>query len=310
MQKLEINKNKFRTQVKFADKAARLVLGELFRNHRPADRTLSGFFRENRQCGSKDRQFISESIYALLRYWGILRCFLPAERREELEKGNIRLGAQELPALFFAALYLDFQFIPWADALAAEVNIPWPKPANGPSASLLDRAEALAERFGHPGGFSLEMLVPEWVREKLPADFPMERFLDDLQRRPPMWLRAQCGDTAELLDELAEAGLNFRIHEKMENAIAVENSRVNLLRLKPSGRASLKFRIWRASASVWRQTPNAKAAGGMPVRGQGARRCSWRILWRAPERSLPVIYGSTNWKICVSAPAARGSRIS
>ena len=232
MQKSELNRNKFRTQVKFADKAARQVLGELFRNHRPADRTLSVFFRENRQCGSKDRQFISESIYALLRYWGILRQFLPEERRVELENGNIRLGVQELPALFFAALYLDFQFIPWANALAEEVNIPWPKPANGPAATMLDRAEALAERFGHPGGFSLEMLVPEWVREKLPADFPMERFLDDLQRRPPMWLRCQCDDLPGMLDELAAAGLNFRCHERMEKAVAVENSRVNLFTLE------------------------------------------------------------------------------
>lgn len=86
-------------------------------------RALSGFFRENRQLGSRDRQFISESVYALLRGWGVLRKFLPEERRAGLESGEIRIGRVELDALIFAALYLEGTNLQQAGVLAAELGI-------------------------------------------------------------------------------------------------------------------------------------------------------------------------------------------
>ena len=100
----DLNAKKFRSQMKSCGNAARAVLEAVFGGRRPADRALSGFFRENRQLGSRDRQFISESVYALLRGWGVLRKFLPEERRAGLESGEIRIGRVELDALIFAAL--------------------------------------------------------------------------------------------------------------------------------------------------------------------------------------------------------------
>ena len=73
----ELNAKKFRSQMKSCGNALRIVLEAVFGQGKPADRALSGFFRENRQLGSRDRQFISESVYALLRGWGVLRRFLP-----------------------------------------------------------------------------------------------------------------------------------------------------------------------------------------------------------------------------------------
>lgn len=91
---LELDQKKFHSLLKSTGNAARTVLAAVFGSRRPADRVLSTWFRDNRRCGSRDRRFISESIYALLRNWGLLRRFLPAERLAEIESGTIRLGAR------------------------------------------------------------------------------------------------------------------------------------------------------------------------------------------------------------------------
>ena len=120
---LELDQKKFHSLLKSTGSAARTVLAAVFGSRRPADRVLSTWFRDNRRCGSRDRRFISESIYALLRNWGLLRRFLPAERLAEIESGTIRLGRAELDALLFGALYLDAHDLPTARLLARELNL-------------------------------------------------------------------------------------------------------------------------------------------------------------------------------------------
>jgi len=227
----DLNAKKFRSQMKSCGNAARAVLEAMFLRGKPADRTLSGFFRENRQLGSRDRQFISEAIYSLLRGWGILRKFLPAERRGEIESGSIRIGRAELDALIYAALYLDGSNLPAADAIAKELGLAWPKPDPEAASPFLGRADALAKVFGTPVEFSEADLVPDWVIPMLPPDFPAERFLADLRRRPPMWLRIQTRDRDRLAAELQGCGLALHRHERVENAFAVENPKVNLFTL-------------------------------------------------------------------------------
>lgn len=227
----ELNAKKFRSQMKSCGNALRIVLEAVFGQGKPADRTLSGFFRENRQLGSRDRQFISESVYALLRGWGVLRRFLPEERRGELESGSIRIGRVELEALVFAALYLDGSNLPAADALAKELGIPWPKPDPDAASPFLAKADALAVVFGVSVRFSDRDLVPEWVLSMLPAEFPAERFLADLRRRPPMWLRAQTPELDRLAAELQNCGAELRRQERVPNAFAVVQPKINLFTL-------------------------------------------------------------------------------
>lgn len=224
---LELDQNKFHSLLKSAGNAARTVLGAVFGNRKPADRVLSAWFRENRRCGSRDRRFISESIYALLRNWGMLRRFLPADRLAEIESGNIRLGRAELDALLFGALYLDDRDREAAKMLAQELKLSCPKAVPAPD-PLLGRAKALSKLFGVTVEFRMADLVPEWVADALPADFPFDRFLADLRRRPPMWLRAQCDDPVKLAEELAAAGLSVRSHERIASALRVNDPRVNL----------------------------------------------------------------------------------
>ena len=151
--KNDLDPRKFKSQLKAAGNATRQVFEELFGNHRPADRAVSAWLRENRQYGSRDRQFITETLYALLRYWGMLRRFLPQERREEIESGTIRIGRTELEALFFAALYLEGSDLDAADAIARQLELPWPKMPKDADIPLVARANALAELFRMQGEF-------------------------------------------------------------------------------------------------------------------------------------------------------------
>ncbi len=228
--KNELDPRKFKSQLKSAGAAARQVLEELFARRRPADRAVSGWLRENRQCGSRDRQFITETLYALLRYWGMLRRFLPPERRAEIESGSIRIGRTELDALFFAALYLDGSSLPEADAIAKLLELPWPTMPQNAACPLVARANALASVFGCEADFSLDHLVPEWTFTLLEPEFPRAEYLETLTGRPPMWLRAQTPDREHLAAELQAAGLRVRRHEQIVEAIAAEG-KINLFTL-------------------------------------------------------------------------------
>ena len=227
---LELNLNKFRSQLKSANLAARTVLQAVFGSGKPADRVLSAWLRENRQCGSRDRQFIGEAVYAMLRYWGLLRKFLPAERLAEIERGEIRLARLELDALLFAALYLDYRNLPAADAIARELGFPWPKPDREARNQLLARAGALGKIFGVDAVFADGDLLPQWIATHLPEGLDRERFLADLAARPPMWLRMQTAETDHLVADLSAAGLSVSRHGKIADAVAV-TGRVNLFTL-------------------------------------------------------------------------------
>lgn len=228
----ELSVKKLKSQVKAGGNALRAVLRAVFGEGKPADRALSGFFRENRQYGSRDRQFVSESVYALLRSWGILRRFLPEERRAELESGMVRIGRAELDALLFGALYLEGVNLPAADLLAKELGVPWPKPDPDNPSPFLAKAEALGVSFGMKLRFADRDLVPEWVFSLLPGEFPADRFLSDLRRRPPMWLRIQSPDLDRLAAELRSCGTELLRQARIPNALGIVNPKVNLYTLE------------------------------------------------------------------------------
>ena len=62
-EKKHLAPEKFRAQLNLLNDAARRVLSTGFGRKMPADRILAAYFRENRRCGSRDRAFISETVY-------------------------------------------------------------------------------------------------------------------------------------------------------------------------------------------------------------------------------------------------------
>ena len=60
------------------------------------------------------------------------------------------------------------------------------------------------------------------------ADCDLERLAEYLQKRPPLWLRAQNGDVKSLLESLKSDEIEAGCHPYAKNAVCVESARVNL----------------------------------------------------------------------------------
>ncbi len=156
---------------------------------RPADRSLSEFWRAHRSCGGRDRSYISEAVYAVWRNWGYLRDKLPEKRRDEVEKGG-KLSPEE--ALNMLVL--------------AEKGFPAGRPAK----------------------------FPEWVKHQVMPGFDLDGYALSVMKRPPMFIRLQCGGEAEreiVKKELAGAGLKFSEVDNFPAALAV-SGKVNLFTLE------------------------------------------------------------------------------
>ena len=73
------------------------VLGQTLLKRRPADRSLSSAFYEHHEFGARDRRLISETLFAVLRWWGWLRHLMPRpfveawERRDESARLQLTL---------------------------------------------------------------------------------------------------------------------------------------------------------------------------------------------------------------------------
>ena len=217
-------------QLNLLDEALRRVLTGIFGRRQHSDRVLSAYFRENRRCGSRDRAFISEAVYALLRNWGFLRKYLPAERLEELESGTIHFTSRELAALVMAGCYISGD-MGTADLIrsARELFNSLPPPAGTPER----RARQMADCFSTAVSIAAGDLLPDWVKEALPADLDKETFINALGARPPIYLRLQC--TAEernaVIDELVQHDAEINEVPEVKEALAVR-AKVNMYSLE------------------------------------------------------------------------------
>ncbi len=83
---------------------------EINRSDRPADRIIDYFFRERKYLGSKDRRFISETIYGMLRH------------RTRIDWGIASSGVSASP-LFQCLTYLVLDHKMSIQQIASEVNV-------------------------------------------------------------------------------------------------------------------------------------------------------------------------------------------
>lgn len=226
-EKKHLAPEKFRAQLNLLNDAARKVLCTGFGRKMPADRILASYFRENRRCGSRDRAFISETIYSALRYWGFIREYLPEDRRNEIESGSVKLNARELSALMMSGCFISSdQFN--AAAIVDAAGLPsLPRMLNNPCA----RANQMAEYFGCDIRLHDEKILPDWIKELLPENLDKENFLKLLAARPPVWIRLQCSDPEEVMKELLSVGAEAVKHPTLADAVRVR-SKTNLYSLQ------------------------------------------------------------------------------
>jgi len=80
------NKNlpthKLQAQSKAVTQTLRHILYQVFIEGAPADRTLSRHLRSHKEYGSRDRRLITESVFAVFRWWGWLRFVIDEKHRE------------------------------------------------------------------------------------------------------------------------------------------------------------------------------------------------------------------------------------
>lgn len=168
----------------------------------PADAALAEWLRGRPSAGARDRRLIRSAIFAEIRWHGWVRCI------------------DDPPARLAIALALD-----GLPELAQQIN-PDLAPMPPPSADLSDLSHWLTALM--PGrAFPPEDLVPSWIWEEIPEDGRPHfriRFLESLQRRPPLWLRARFGRLREALEALRKAGVEACEHPRVANAIRVDGA--------------------------------------------------------------------------------------
>lgn len=177
----------------------------------PADAWLSAWFRARPSCGSRDRRFLSDTLFSCLRWRGWIGTVA--------ERGAL--------ALFAAHQLQAGEPDPLADALAGAAGLPAESLPPLAGRSLAGKAEALAPFFGGEP-LPVARLVPDWVPARLaappgedPARF-FERCVDSFQARPPLWLLALGLPGADLAERLRARGRSAQAEPRLPGAVRVD----------------------------------------------------------------------------------------
>lgn len=146
---------KLKTQCANCEKALEAVFHAVFAERKVLDRTLSAYFRSNKQLGSRDRQLISEGIYAVFRHLGIVIKLMSPDAQKKLLTSGIADSRFTGKMLYCALLLSQCRF--------AAMNI-WCDPDNAPRINHTDSIEnqgnALLKFFGVPKTLSDEDFIP------------------------------------------------------------------------------------------------------------------------------------------------------
>lgn len=219
------------------------VLWESLARGRPADRALAATLRDNRQLGSRDRRLLSETVFAALRWWGWIGPLAPAPFRAALAAGREGAGSDQPPelraaawaSLLGAAWVLEGGEVPPAAGLWLGLALPQARTALAadPGMTLEQRRALLAPFLSALGALPAPAsLLPDWAPALIDCPRPLDELLEWLQRRPPVWLRAQTADLEGLVRELREAGVEVQPHPRLAPALCTPPPRVNLRTLE------------------------------------------------------------------------------
>ena len=208
--------------------AVREVLKGLFSSQTiPADRVLSDFYRNHRNCGSRDRNQINSAVFALLRYWGFLREIMPQAVREKVESGKIQLQSRDIFAMLLFALVTDNAPVETTRELAAIAEVP---EVLIDSSDPIERAEKASEIFGERRKFCYASLTPDF-KDLVPQDWDYGSYCQRLGKRPPLWIRAASPSAlSQITHELTSANLEFYQHGEL--SFAITSGKVNLQQLE------------------------------------------------------------------------------
>lgn len=222
---------------RLADVTSRLAVDveqAVFQMHRRADRTLAAALRPLRDLAAPDQRFVSQSVFAVFRWWGWIE----------------PLGLRKPEARLLVAALLDSSSVhpvcrAWARAIGRD---PDRLVALGDAPTWSARAEGLRRLLaGQAVTADPWRLFPPWLREHLPmppgggsAKTRFVEFLLALQAKPSLWVRAQGPDAARVWPELQELGVRPWIHRHIKLAARLESD-VDVYHLPPFVRGALEI---------------------------------------------------------------------
>jgi 16S rRNA (cytosine967-C5)-methyltransferase len=181
----------------------------------PADRALRNYFAENRQCGSKDRRFIGNCLYALYRWYGWIGSVIPETRPDE------PIDCPDFCKAVALAFWLegdDSNSVYLNTLEKSGLDLP-------PTESELDaQAGIISGIIG--SDISVSNLVPSWFKAELSA-----RDYEALQSRPPVWIRIRKDYIQEVVGDLKNNDVEFTQHAKVRTAVSI-TKRANLAAFK------------------------------------------------------------------------------
>ena len=237
--------NRIATQARVCAQVVLTVLAETLRERHPADRTLRDLLAQNRQFGSRDRRIISETLFSVLRWWGWLRKMAPVSLAPAAEGETAPvLHSADWYGLFAAAWLLENRFeLPpsvafWLRESGTLPDIFFGLPADAPVAERRKYLRPFFKDQPMPS-LTVEELLPSWLEDELmplPEGHTILELTEWAQRRPPVWLRAQCKDLLQLkavVERESEGAVKLLPHPVFKGAFAIRHAAANL-RVLPS----------------------------------------------------------------------------
>jgi 16S rRNA (cytosine967-C5)-methyltransferase len=178
---------------------------------RPADAALTRFLRQHREMGSRDRRLVSTTAFACFRWRGWSGS-VATEGPIAAVRAALLDGLQAAPdALVHLATGTD---------LAAALDAP-------PGFQGLDDRAAWVSKAWKPGARPAD-LVPAWAAESLAVAGDADRavftarWIEALQDRPPLWLRADGMTGGDLAAAVRRLGPTAVAHARLESAVRVD----------------------------------------------------------------------------------------
>lgn len=189
------------SQIKALEHVFQDVHGRFLSDY-PVDKALSISFRRNRQLGSRDRRFITRSIFGFYRWYGWIKNLPEAEISLKLLLGYLLDGND-----------VDNRARVWAESVESDPYRFDPGYFRKPL-TLTDKATLFSRLFFPVTIHQLNPdYLPRWcIRE-------MEAF----QSRPPVWLRIARADTASLFSFFRSKKIVYTVQDGFPGTIAVHS---------------------------------------------------------------------------------------
>ena len=180
-----------------------MAVHEKFLHSQPVDKALSAFFRRNKQFGSNDRRFVSNTVFGYYRWYGWLN----------------RLSSSKTSLALFLGYLLDRNKIDdriryWADNL--ELPKDWLDQNDWQNLESLEAKLTVLSAVIGP--IQISDLNPDFVQE-----WDIE-LLTVFQSRPSIWVRIEKSDPQSFLEFLDSKQIAYRFHSANVKTLEIFSS--------------------------------------------------------------------------------------